>query len=185
MKKRIWCSLLLFVLTAVFLFSGCGKGDKLKTTEFKGSEDTYSIAIPGEWTEAEAGNPDHLVLENKDQTLVVMVQKFPKELLKAATLDDFIKLYHDNAIPQMAANADVVNQEDVKIEEMVSAKAEEYVVSDEQDTAKAYIAYIQSDENFYAFTITGIAPVYDDSIEDLKSCVPSFQEHKGKKKEEK
>lgn len=174
--KMIFGAILLIALLAGM--TGCGA----KGTVYKNTAESYSIKIPGEFTQEEAGNADHIILNNADNTLSVIVQMFPKGDVNASTLDEFIELYHTNAIPQLVLNTEPPALSDVKVEAMTAAKAEEYVIDTEEKKAKTCITYMSSDNGFYAYTVTGETEVYDENIEALQGALSTMKEAKKKDK---
>lgn len=150
-----------------------------ETKEYRSKSDFFSISVAGEWTVTPTGNDEFIVLDNEDQSLTVMAQRFPKANVQASikveSLEQFVDFYHKNAIAGLIEKAGEPKKEELIIEG-VNAVAEEITATMEGITAKAYNAYIETDTSYYSFTVTGIEELYDTNIEDLKEVAKTLKE---------
>lgn len=56
----------------------------------------FAVRIPdieGGWTQSDGGNPDHLVLDNSDQSFSILVQGLPKNSEQFSSLDSLMDFY--------------------------------------------------------------------------------------------
>ncbi len=184
--------LVLLAVTPCFMFTACNSGATTESgttqevsqstsksqdlTEYTSPGNTFTVKLPGEWTIAETDNEDHLVLDNSDQSLSVLIQRFPKDSLGLNALDDFINLYKTSALASLQTY--ITNEPtDLSIDTMVAAKTEDYEMSQDDTTFKSHIIYVESEKSYYSFTITGIANLYDENIEALSNSVHTLVEN--------
>lgn len=187
-KQKKWIYIILTSLLFIFLLSGCSKKEgetdtkniQQKGTEYANSNGDFSINLEGNWIQSETTNEDAILLDNEDQSLTVMVQRFSKESVRTASgaesLDDFEKFYKENAIKSVIEIANKITTQEVSNENMLFAKAEEIEATQENQTSKLFNAYLESDSSFYVFSITGIEKLYDKNIKNLKECIQTLNE---------
>lgn len=187
-KQKKWVYIILTSLLFIFVLSGCSKKEgetsaqniQQKGAEYTNSNGSFSINLEGDWIQSETTNEDAILLDNEDQSLTVMVQKFPKEGVKttsgAESLDDFEKFYKENAIKGIVEIANKITTQEVSNENMLFAKAEEIEATQENQTSKLFNAYLESDSSFYVFSITGIEKLYDKNIKNLKESIQTLNE---------
>lgn len=151
-----------------------------ETAEFTNGNDTFTIAVAGEFTQDTNVNPDQIVIDNADRTLTIMVQKLGKSNLQQMNevedLDQFITFYKEKGIAALVENSEVTPIDDFTATSALNAKADEFVASQGGQTSKAFIAYLETADNFYAYTITGVEELYDANVETLKESINTLTE---------
>lgn len=175
--KKFIC-IILIILVSNFIFKNYIQKEKIEYTNIN---KTFSIYLTDDWTKLEITNEDAIFLDNKNQQLTIMVQKFPKEGVKATSgaesLDDFERFYKENAIKNIIEISNKITiQEEVSNENMLFAKAEEIEATQENQTSKLFNAYLESDSSFYVFSITGTEKLYDKNIKNLKQSIQTLNE---------
>lgn len=174
MNKRI---MVLAVTVLCMLFTAC-QGKEEEAKEYTNKGNAFSISVPGEWVVTETNNEDHLVLDNEDQSLSILIQRFPQEGLEdedGSGLEEFIEVYKSQAIPNLVAQG-VQEEEAVEIPDMKHARAEGYEMTQSGQVFKAYLVYVESDVAYYSVVITGSEDKYDPAIEKLKEAVKTLKE---------
>lgn len=146
--------------------------------EYKNSGNTFQIAVSGDWIQSET-NKDNITLDNKDQSLSIMVQAFTKENMDndVTNFDSFVTYYKENAIASIVESAESIVH-DLKVESALASKTEEYIATSDGITAKAFFIYFETEERYFSYAITGIEELYDQNIEELKSVVQTIKEIK-------
>ena len=188
--------LLLGLLAAAFCLSlaACGEPDSTPSEdtagepeqstpapelqEFTSDSGSFSIRVPeieGGWTQTPGGNEEHLVLDNQDQSLSVLVQGLPKGSEQFADLDSLVTFYR----AQTLSGFGEPTAENVAVASGLTAQAESYTATRGDVTAKALVVFIEGANEYYVYTITGIADVYDAEIDGLRDAVASFAENAG------
>lgn len=151
-----------------------------ETVEFTNGNDTFTIAVAGEFTQDTNVNPDQIVIDNADRTLTIMVQKLGKSNLQQMNevedLDQFITFYKEKGIAALVENSEVMPVYDFAAPNTLNAQADEFVASQGGQTSKAFIAYLETEDNFYAYTITGVEELYDANVETLKESINTLTE---------
>ena len=172
-KITVW----LLVLSMFCLLAGC-QGKEEETREYINKGNTFSVTVPGEWKITETDNEDHLVLDNEDQSLSILIQRFPQEGLEeedGSGLEDFMAAYKSQVIPDLAA-AGSESDGDAQREGMKQAREEEYKMTQSGQVFKAYILYVESDVAYYSVAVTGTGESYDPDIDKLKTAVKTLKE---------
>lgn len=191
MKKQKKLLLIIFaILIFAFAFTGCSKKEEEKTQgqeqqqekeqEYTSADNTFSIRLKGDWTQTETGKQEVILLDNQDQTLTVVVQRFFKETIKTDSgvdnLDGFIEFYKNAFMKDSIEIANKITVQEITDESMVSAKAEEIEATQNNQTSKLFNGYLESESSFYVFGITGTESIYDNNIETLKECIQTLNE---------
>lgn len=174
--KKFIC-IILIILVSNFILKNYIQKEKIEYTNIN---KTFSIYLTDDWIKLEVTNEDAIFLDNQNQQLTIMVQRFPKESVRTASgaesLDDFEKFYKENAIKSVIEIANKITTQEVSDENMLFAKAEEIEATQENQTSKLFNAYLESDSSFYVFSITGIEKLYDKNIKNLKECIQTLNE---------
>lgn len=188
-KKFMALGLALVLCLAAVGCGGNGDGaggdaakDPMKDAkEYSNEGGNYSVKVPSEFSVTAGGNADSLTLDNADRSLTIMIQRFPAAETDMAMgesgVDKFVEFYHKNAIASLLSMAEnEPTLEDLEVEGMTAAKAEEIVATQGGTTAKAYVVMMQSENAYYSFVITGVEDAYDKNIDTLKLTIPTFTE---------
>lgn len=173
------------LITIIFCIgtAGCQGKNFIAVEQYSSTGSTFSVQITGKWIQPPDTSPDSIILDNNEnKTLTVMIQRYEKEVVYEAadieTLEQFIKYYHENVLSTLLMvkdNGTVI--EDITVEGMKKAKRETLNATIDTITAKAQIAYMESEKYYYCFTITGIKQLYDMQIEELEKAVFTIKEN--------
>ena len=148
-------------------------------TEYTNGANTFSIKLAGDFKQETNTNPDHIVLDNADYTLTVMVQAIDKEAIKQSekveSFDQYIEFYKTVAIANLVKISQVTAL-DFSADNVVNAKADEFVAEQNGQVSKATIAYLETEKKYYTFTITGIQTLYDENIQELMKSINTLTE---------
>ena len=147
----------------------------VETKEFTSPSGSFTVKIPeveGGWTETNGSNEEHLVLDNADQSLSILVQGLPKAdaASQYPDLDSLVEYYQAN----VTASYGEPTEETVTVPDALNVKAESYTATQGGTTAKALVAYIEMEEGYYIYTITGLEEVYDANIEAQQAAISQF-----------
>lgn len=157
------------------VFTACGGREEGK--EYLSESKAFSIQAAGEWEVTPTDNPDHLVLDNADKTLTILIQRFPKEEAEKevgiTSLEDFMTFYKETpSIANIYAMAGEVQTEPLNIAGMTAGQGEELAAGG----SKAYIGYLESKSSYYTATLTGLEELYDQNIQQMKTDLQTLQE---------
>lgn len=176
---KITRKLLAMVMAAAICVLGvaCGGTAEAPKKDYTSGSGSFTISVPGEWTVGTTGNQESILLDNDDQSLSVIVQKFPSSNMGITDLDGFISLYHESVMSALLAGVETPELKEITVDGMKAAKVEEFAATQDGVTAKVYAGYIQSETAFYSYAITGLEKVYDKNIERLKPSVTTLKEN--------
>lgn len=144
--------------------------------EFQSGSGSFSVRIPdveGGWTQSDGGNDEHLVLDNADRSFSILVQGLPKDSEQFQSLDGLIEFYRDQALSSFGEPT----AETVAVGPGLTAKAESYAVKQDGLTAKALVVFLEGENGYYVYTITGLEEPYDANIGAQREAVANFSEY--------
>lgn len=147
--------------------------------EYVSKSGVFSITVPnpqgGEWTVTDGGNDDHVVLDNKDRSLTILVQRLPRPEADAMydSLEQMAQSYRKNNL----SNLGDPTPETVDVPAAQGVLAESYSVAMQGVSAKALATYFQTDRGYYIYAITGLDEQYDADIAALRAAISNFREN--------
>lgn len=168
------------VLLCIALLFGCSNSTSTTPAKDYSNElNTFKVSVPGEWIVNKIGNENNITLDNEDKSLTVTIQAFPKSfpaMEQIKDIDSFINLNQQTVLAKLIEMGEISSLENVAIDGVKAAKANEIVASQDGVVAKAYITYIETEKSFYSATITGVEKQYDKNIDSLKEAIKTFKE---------
>ncbi len=181
MKTKITKWILVFTMLILVALTGCSKnndGESVKTKTFTSKNERYSITIPdikGGWTVAETNNDDHLVIDNPDRSFTILVQAYPLStaIYTCPDFDSFVTYYQEMVLGSLGDPT----PEELSLDWAVNAKAEFYSVTYNNVVSKNYIAYIETENAYYTYVLTGLSEQYDENIDAQIEAISTLEEH--------
>lgn len=158
--------------------SGTADGGSAELENYQDESGSFSLSIPaveGGWVQSDGGNEASVVLDNSDQSFTVMVQGLPKGQGQFDSLDNVIAFYHDQAL----AGFGEPTAEEVNTPDGMPSQAESYTAEQNGITAKALVVFLEGQNGYYVYTITGLAEQYDANISAQRDAVWNFAEIAG------
>ncbi|WP_129600658.1 hypothetical protein [Anaerophilus nitritogenes] len=170
----------IMVLSCIALLFGCSNSvSKSPAKEYSNKLNTFKISVAGEWIVEENTNENNITLDNEDKSLTITIQGFSKSfeaMDQIKDVDTFIALKEKTVLAKLIEMGEVSEIENVKIDGVKAAKANEIVAEQNGVVAKCYNVYIETEKAFYSATITGVEELYDKNIESLKEALKTFKE---------
>lgn len=149
-----------------------------KLMEFSSPNNAYSINIPdvkGGWTQTKGTNDYLLVLDNPDQSFSILIQAYPKEnaVARWGSVEKFADEYRKTNMSKLGEPTE--DEVDIPIAENIIA--ESYSVKQSGISAKAVVAYFETENYYYNYAITGLEKEYDKNIDAQKKAMSSLTEN--------
>lgn len=197
MKKRILA--LLMANCLIFALAACGgaptdsngspdddskpagksEQENVQLTEYTAPSGTFAVSMPeisGGWTQSEEGNEYHLVLDNSDKSFTLMLQALPLEQAQVTypDLDALIAFYNQNTLSSFGEpKATEVTIGDPAI---AGVTANTYTAEKNGMTAKAMVAFFQTEKAYYICILTGSGEAFDTNIDSAQKALTTFTE---------
>lgn len=158
--------------------SGADAPAPAELESYQDESGSFSISIPsveGGWVQGDSGNEAGILLDNSDQSFTVMVQGLPKKQGQFDSLDSVVSFYREQAL----AGFGKPTAEEIAVPESMAAQAESYTAEQYGTKAKALVVFLEGDNGYYVYTITGLAEQYDANIGPQRDAVRNFVENAG------
>ncbi len=158
--------------------SGADAPAPAELESYQDESGSFSISIPsveGGWVQGDSGNEAGILLDNSDQSFTVMVQGLPKGQGEFDSLDSVVSFYREQAL----AGFGEPTAEEIAAPESMTAQAESYTAEQYGTKAKALVAFLEGENGYYVYTITGLAEQYDANIGPQRDAVQNFVENAG------
>ena len=178
-KKIRICFLLVFIIG---LAVGCS-GEDTTPKEYSSASGKYALTLPENWVQdTGASNEDMLVAYfDEERTMSISIQRYDKEIAKDTmgldSLERFQIYYQTNAFIAGLYSLATVEEQEYTMTNMTKVMGEELTSDDSNGTViKAFQVVAESENAYYACTITGEQEVYDKEITALKEALSALTE---------
>ncbi len=145
---------------------------------YTSKDKAYSITLPESLWQEEASDLENTLILNYvgEKELSVLISAYEKEQMQdIEALEDFAALNRESVYGAIYAMAEVT-PEQVSMENMLEAEADEIVAEEKNGTSKALFVYAQSERYYYICVITGTAELYEEHIGSLKEALQTITE---------
>lgn len=156
--------------------SGADAPAPAELESYQDESGSFSISIPsveGGWVQGDSGNEASVLLDNSDQSFTVMVQGLPKGQGEFDSLDSVVSFYREQAL----AGFGEPTAEEIAVPESMTAQAESYTAEQYGTKAKALVVFLEGNNGYYVYTITGLAEQYDANIGPQRDAVRNLVEN--------
>ena len=150
----------------------------VETASYTSPSGSFTVTIPtveGGWTKSDGGNEEHLVLDNSDQSLSILIQALPKEQAQTQYPDlaSLVEFYEQSTLSSLGDPTG----EEITVPKAADVQAESFTATQNGTTAKAFVAFIEMEKGYYVYTITGTEKPYDANIQAQKDAISSLVEN--------
>lgn len=166
----------------LMMFTACGKSGDAK--EFSNTDGTFSIQAPADFISQDSGSADVISLKAPEGAdLGVMVQRMAKNSEAAEgveNLEGLTELYHQRISGMLQQSQKGIQKEPVpdgKSGAALSSAAESFEVSNGMgETGKVFLIYLETQDNYYVISVSGMDKDFDSRIEEVKQGAAELRE---------
>jgi hypothetical protein len=168
------CIILTFVL--LFALTACSFPGSAKYQEFSNANGDFTISVRGSWTPENDVNGGSIVLDNADGTLSILVQRFGKDVIYVADINEFVGAYKASALTGLLSLSELKYTEPVEpIDGFVVSDAEYYeTIPEAAAQALENTAAVSPDTSADISTDAAIitSPAVDTTTDEAVSTTP-------------
>lgn len=148
-----------------------------KMNTYTNKNNTFSISLPGKWSEEDSEIGEQLALSNKSGATFLVIRRVPDISWASNNMDQFIE-YYKQIDPFAFVESQSISMKDINInvDGMETYLAMEFDTAYQDVDDKIYIILLKTDSAIYDVFVSCVEEAYDIELEQVQEMLSGLTE---------